>query len=87
MRLLDCECQTAFWEDFTTAERFGAEWERDRVYGTELSMVLNHKCWYWYEEQNTKLSRLYAGLREEYRSWMLENWRGGDLGCYLRITD
>lgn len=78
MRLLDYECKTTFWEDFTIAERFGAEavrdtykrarmeWERDRVYGTELSMILNHKCWYWYEEQNTKLSQLYAELWEEY---------------------
>ena len=55
MRLLDYECKTTFWSDFSIAERFGAEavrdtykrakaeWERDRVYGIELSMVLNHK--------------------------------------------
>lgn len=34
-----------------------------------------------------KLSQLYAGLWEEYHDWVLENWRGGDLGYYLRITD
>ncbi len=78
MRLLDYECKTTFWEDFSIAERFGAEairdtytraraeWKNDRVYGTELSMVLNHKCWYWYEKQNTKLSQLYAELWEKY---------------------
>lgn len=55
MKLLDYECQTTFWEDFSIAEHFGeeaikdtykkarAEWEHDPVYGTELSMVLNHK--------------------------------------------
>ena len=80
MRLLDYECQTTFWEDFSISELFGeeairdtyrqakAEWSTDRVYGTELSMVLNHKCWYWYEEQNIKLSQLYAKLWEEYHA-------------------
>ncbi len=67
MRLLDYECKTTFWEDFSIAERFGAEairdtykraraeWKNDRVYGTELSMVLNHKCWYWYENKTKHL--------------------------------
>lgn len=99
MRLLDYECQTTFWEDFSIAEHFGeeairdtykrakAEWKYDRIYGTELSMVLNHKCWYWYEERNTKLSQLYAGLWEEWHNWVLENWRGEDLTYYLRVTD
>ncbi len=99
MRLLDYECKTTFWEDFSIAERFGAEavrdtykraraeWKNDRVYGTELSMVLNHKCWYWYEKQNETLSRLYAELWEEWHGGVLENWRGEDLGYYLRVTD
>lgn len=86
MRLLDYECQTTFWEDFSIAEMFGeevirdtykrakAEWKNDRIYGTELSMILNHKCWYWYEEQNTSLSQLYTELWEEWHDWVLENW-------------
>lgn len=98
MKLLDYECQTTFWEDFSIAERFGAEaikdtyrraragWERDRIYGTELSMVLNHKSWYWYEKNNV-FSKLYAELWEEYHGWVLENWEGEDLGYYLRVTD
>lgn len=99
MWLLDYECQTTFWSDFTIAERFGAEavrdtykrakaeWERDRVYGTELSMVLNHKCWYWYGKQNEELSKLYAKLWEEYHGWVLDNWKGEDLIYYLRVVD
>ena len=77
MRLLDYECQTTFWQDFTIADKFGldavrdtynrarAEWGDDRIYGTELSMVLNHKCWYHYERNNT-LSKLYAVLSANY---------------------
>lgn len=99
MRLLDYECKTTFWNDFSIADRFGAEaikdtykrarveWERDRVYGAELSMVLNHKCWYWYGKQNKELSKLYAKLWEEYHDWVLDNWKGEDLKYYLRIID
>ncbi len=99
MRLLDYEYQTTFWEDFGIAERFGAkairdtyrraraEWERDQVYGTELSMVLNHKCWYWYGKQNEELSKLYAKLWEEYHGRVLDNWEGEDLTYYLRAID
>ena len=99
MKLLDYECQTTFWGDFSVAELFGeeairdtykrakAEWSTDRIYGTELSMVLNYKCWYWYEEQHMKFSRLYSELWEEYQSWVLENWGSEDLGYYLRVTD
>lgn len=99
MWLLDYECKTTFWSDFSIAERFGAEairdtyrraraeWERDRVYGTELSMILNHKCWYWHGKQNEELSRLYAKLWEKYHGWVLDNWKDEDLSYYLKITD
>lgn len=99
MHLVDYECQTTFWEDFSIAERFGeeaikdtykrvrAEWENDRIYGTELAMVLNHKCWYHYENGEFKLSRLYADLWEEYHYWVLDNWKGKKSEYYLGTTD
>lgn len=99
MRLLDYECQTTFWEDFSIADRFGldsvrdtynrarAEWGDDRIYGTELSIVLNHKCWQHYGFGNTALSKLYSELWEEYHGFVLDNWKGEDLQYYLRITD
>lgn len=98
MRLLDYECQTTFWEDFIIAEAFGeeairdtyerarAEWEKDKIYGTELSMVLNHKSWYWYEK-NIAISKLYTELWVEFDNWVLDNWNAKDLSYYLRITD
>ena len=99
MRLLNYECQTTFWEDFSIADKFGleavrdtytrakAEWGDDRIYGTELSMVLNHKCWQHYNAKNAILSKLYAELWEEYHGFVLDNWKGEDLQYYLRITD
>lgn len=73
MRLLNYECKTTFWEDFSIAERFGAEaikdtykraraeWEHDRVYGTELSMMLNHKCWYIRQLGRCEFEVLFEG--------------------------
>ena len=98
MKLLDYECQTTFWEDFSIAELFGeeavrdtyrrakAEWGNDRIHGTELSLVLNHKCWYWYEENDT-FSKLYAELWDEYHGWVLSHWTGEDLTYYLGTAD
>lgn len=99
MKLLDYEYQTTFWEDFSIAEHFEEEaiidtykrarkdWEKDKVYGTELSMVLNHKCWYWYDRTDSRFSELYLELWEEYHNWVLDNWEGDDLGYYLRVVD
>ncbi len=99
MRLLNYECQTTFWQDFSIAEKFGEEaiidtykrakkeWGKDRIYGTELSMVLNHKCWFHYEVQNMEFSQLYSELWTEYHDFVLDNWKGEDLAYYLRVTD
>lgn len=68
------EFQTTFWEDFTIADAFGEdaikdtyrrafdEWKDDLVYLTELVIVLNLKCWQWYENHNDRISTLYSDL-------------------------
>ena len=55
------ELQTTFWEDFSIADRFGLaavldtfnrafrEWKGDYKFLTELTLVLNHKIWQYYE--------------------------------------
>jgi hypothetical protein len=99
MRLLDYECQTTFWQDFSIAEKFGKEaiidtykrskkeWGKDKIYGTELSMVLNHKCWFHYEARNIEISQLYSELWAEYHDFVLDNWKSEDLAYYLKTTD
>lgn len=69
---------TTFWQDFTIAEIYGDEnieettqtafsnYCSDVKYLTELIMVLNHKCWYWYEHGKESLSKLYETLFYEY---------------------
>ncbi len=99
MKLLDYECQTTFWQDFSIAEKFGKEaivdtykrakkgWGKDKIYGTELSMVLNHKCWFHYEIHNEEISQLYSELWAEYHDFVLDNWKNENLAYYLQTTD
>ena len=92
------EFSTTFWQDFSIADAFGISaikdtykrafkaWKSDKVYITELVMVLNWKCWQW-AEKNQKLSALYADLYYKMRDYILDNWKGEDLEYYLHTTD
>lgn len=88
--------ETTFWEDFSIAERFGVnaikdtykralEWKNNIKYMTELSMVLNHKCWAY--ESNPTLCQLYADLWHKVDDYILEHFKGDDIQFYLNITD
>ena len=41
MKLLDYECQTTFWEDFTVTEKFGEEAIRDTYKRAKRSYIRN----------------------------------------------
>lgn len=45
-------------------------------------IVLNYKCWYSgpRSKLGDKYGKLYAELWEEFDSWILDNWKGEDLG-------
>lgn len=59
---------TTFWDDFTIADKYGESgirdtykrafkaWKKDYKFLTELVMVLNWKCWYHHERNNSKFS-------------------------------
>ena len=67
------ELQTTFWEDFSIADRFGLaavldtfnrafrEWKGDYKFLTELTLVLNHKIWQYYENR-PDMAELYKSL-------------------------
>lgn len=91
--------KTTFWSDFSIADRFGAyaivdtytrafnEWKNDVIYLTELVMVLNHKCWSFYDQNKNDLSQLYSSLYYKTHDWALDNLKGEDLEYYIRTTD
>lgn len=98
MKLLDYECKTTFWMDFSIADRFGIaavrdtfrrafrEWKENTVYLTELVMVLNHKIWQHYE-RNERLAEVYNDLWEQASTYAETNLTGEDLDYYFRTTD
>ena len=87
-----------FWMDFDIADRFGVdaikdtfnrafkEWQVDYKMFTELVMVLNLKCWSYYETNDTYYA-LYADLYYKADEWALDNLKGEQLKHYLAVTD
>lgn len=92
------EMKTTFWSDFTIADYFGIpairdtfenafqNWKTDKVYITELTMVLNWKAWEW-SKKNDTYCNVYNTLWEKADSWCMENLKGEDLMYFLRTTD
>ena len=90
--------QTTFYTDFSIADRFGVnaikdtfkqafeEWKSNVIYMTELTMVLNWKCWRWYEHNNT-LCKLYTDLYHQAAAYCENNFTGDDLSYYYQTTD
>lgn len=90
--------KTTFWSDFCIAEAFGVSaikdtyerafqsWKNDVTYLTELSLVLNHKIWYWYE-RDENIARVYDELWTKVHSWAYDNLTGDDFTYYWKTTD
>ena len=92
------ELQTTFWEDFSIADRFGLaavldtfnrafrEWKGDYKFLTELTLVLNHKIWQYYENR-PDMAVLYNPLWEQADQYAKENLKGNELSYYWEVTD
>lgn len=89
---------TTFWDDFSIADAFGTEavqetfdrafteWKSQYKYLTELTIVLNHKIWLWYEK-NDELCRLYDKLWRQADQYACNTLQGEELSYYYRVTD
>ncbi len=92
---------TTLWGDFTLAdecylaepkaiertyEKAFKAYKNNKIFGTELAMVLNHKIWQWYEKNET-IARIYDKLWKEVDAYVMENWKGENLQYYIKITD
>ena len=98
-REIGYEMKTTWWGDFVVAETLDGVkgvkstfnnawkyWKDDRIYATELALVLNWKAWYW-SGQDDELSQLYVELWSKLDQYILNNWKGEDLKYYIRTTD
>ena len=90
---------TTFWEDFSIADRFGAdaikdtykrafhEWKDNYIYLTELVIVLNHKLWQHYRQGNDAYAELYDALWKYADAYACEHLKGDELRHFYNITD
>ena len=90
---------TTFWNDFSIADKFGIhaikdtykrafnEWKSNYKYLTELVMVLNWKCWHYYDKGNNEYSLLYSNLYHEANDYAYDNLKGDELTYYYQTTD
>lgn len=87
-----------FHQDFAIAERFGTEavkdtwnrafkeWKVNYKMLTALVIVVNERCWGWYQKNN-ELSELYADYYYQGRDYALDNLKGEEFDYYYRLTD
>lgn len=92
------EMKTTFWGDFRvcmldenaikdTYKRAFQNWKDDKVYATELALVLNWLSWYY--EKVPNICRLYVDLWHKMDAYIMKNWKDDKekLSYYLRTTD
>lgn len=95
---MDYKPITTFFQDFSIADKFGVsaikdtfkrafkEWKTDYKFLTELVMVLNWKCNYYYGH-NSEYAELYNNLWEEADAYACDNLKGEELSYFYRTTD
>ncbi len=93
------DCITTFWDDFAIADRFGIsaikdtferafkDWKKDYKFLTELSMVLNCRCWMHYENGKSSLSHEYSELFHKVNDYAYATLEGEELSYYHHLID
>lgn len=93
------EFTTTFMNDFAIADRFGIkaikdtfnrsfrDWKSDYRYLTDLVIVLNQRCWMWYEKGNEEFSKLYADLYYKANDYARSHLKGKEFDYYFNLTD
>lgn len=91
--------KTTFYNDFTMAEAFGNDaiketfkrafesWKDNAEYGTELCLIMNLKCWEWYEKKDNERSKIYSDFYYQVREYCLDNYKEEDLESFLVVID
>ena len=72
-----------------TFDKAVKEWIKNTVYGTELVLVLNHKCWEHHELGNKELRELYRGLFYEAHDAYCETNKNNEdaMSYFYKVTD
>ena len=93
--------KTTFHMDFDIAEHFGMkgvkdtfkrafkEWKKDIEFVTELGIVMNERCWFWYQHGQEKLSKYYAERWCEIKDYVYKAkcFKEEDRNYFFKMTD
>ena len=93
--------ETTFHMDFDIAEHFGMkgvidtfkrafkEWKNDIEYVTELGIVMNERCWFWYHHGQEELSKYYAERWCEIKDYIYKAkcFKEEDRNYFFKMTD
>lgn len=95
------EYETTFHIDFDIAEHYGMEdvidtfkrafkeWKKDIEYVTELGIVMNERCWFWYHHGREELSKYYADRWYEIKDYVYKAkcFKEEDRNYFFKMTD
>lgn len=90
--------EATLWNIFTTAEQFGIDdicntydqvmeqCKSNYIYLTALAVVLNRKCWYWYDRFNPT-SKVYESFYYYTDKYAKTHLKDDELSYYYDVTD
>ena len=95
------EMKRKFWTFITVIEPIGniesasaqiyEDYQDDVQAMAALVTVLNHKCWYWYDNNNEKLSKIYSDLYYKYNelewNWLEKYGTSDEKSWYFDTLD
>ena len=96
------EWEYTFLMDFDIADHFGIaavkntyvrvmkEWGHNIKAVSELYIALNMRIWYWYDQGNEKMARVYDGLWKSLGDWVYSKKSGftkEDHTYFFHMTD
>jgi hypothetical protein len=93
------EPKTTYWQDFYIAAMFGGkairstyrkakrEWGTDEVYFTEISMVLNHLLWFFWQHKRHDVAIVFDELWRDSTDHVYTSWTEEQRRYFWEITD
>lgn len=91
--------ESTFYADFSVADYYGEKaiqdtfnrafngWKSNVKMFTELTAMLNHKLWFWYECGITEYSELYDKLWKQADAYGCDTFKDDELKHFLYVLD
>lgn len=89
---------STFYADFSVADCYGEKaiqdtynhcngWRSNCKMWTELTAMLNHKLWFWYEHGITEYAELYDRLWKQADAYGCNHFKGEEARYFFSVLD